>query len=149
MSEIKFYIRENQYGFLSNFWKQQMEINGTIYKTNEHYYQSMKANTEALRKWIQSAPTAYLAMVAGRNLKRSQIVPNWRQIKNEIMLTGLRAKFEKENMRIMLLWTGDATLIEDSPTDMYWGGSLPASQNMLGKLLMQVRKEIKTNEELQ
>jgi len=42
---------------------------------------------------------------------------------------------------LMLLWTGDALLIENSPTDLFWGGLLPASKNMLGKLLMQVRSE--------
>ena len=143
MTEIRFYIREDEWGFLSNFWKQPVQIENIKYVTNEHYYQSMKARDTTIRQWIQSAPTAYLAMIAGRALKEDQIMPNWNENKEHVMLTGLRAKFKYENMKIMLLWTGNATLIEDSPTDMYWGGSLVGSKNMLGNLLMKVRDEIK------
>ena len=32
-------------------------------------------------------------------------------------------------------------LIEDSPTDKFWGGNGNDSINMLGKLLMQIRSE--------
>lgn len=80
---------------------------------------------------------------SGRSLRPKEIVPFWERDKTIVMLNGLRIKFQNETLKLMLLWTGDAILVEDSPTDMFWGGSLPGSQNMLGKLLMQVRKEIK------
>lgn len=143
-NEIRFYIREEPYGFLSNFWKMQMTVGKLVYPTNEHYYQSQKANTERMAEWIRKAPTAYQAMIAGRNLKPNQIRPEWNGIKTDIMLNGLRVKFSNENLRIMLNWTGNAILIEDSPTDTYWGGKLEGSKNMLGKLLMKVRNETST-----
>jgi ribA/ribD-fused uncharacterized protein len=152
MEEIRFYIREEPYGFLSNFWRSEQvfcrelssEDKKFTYKTNEHFYQSMKARYRSEQEWINSAPSAYMAMIAGRNLKADHIVRNWDMKKEEIMLHGLRMKFWNEELRLMLLWTGDALLIESSPTDLFWGGLLPASKNMLGKLLMQVRSEARS-----
>jgi hypothetical protein len=37
--------------------------------------------------------------------------------------------------------TGDKKLVEDSDVDMYWGGSLPGSKNVLGEMLMGIREE--------
>lgn len=45
-------------------------------------------------------------------------------------------------MRENLIGTGEAVLIEDSERDSYWGGVLPNSLNMLGKLLMELRSEL-------
>lgn len=146
-TEIKFYKRTDPYGFLSNFWRQEQtiyDIDGPKkFKTNEHYYQSRKAARGDTAIWIASAPKAWHAMKAGRNLRPEETTWNWDNIKVDVMLRGLRAKFQNESLRLMLRWTGDAILKEDSPTDMFWGGTLPGSQNMLGKLLMQVREEIK------
>ncbi len=141
LPEIRFYIREEPYGFLSNFWRSMQKVGIRSYPTNEHFYQSMKARLPEIQHWIETAPTAKLAMSAGRSLTTKEIVGNWEHNKVSKMLVGLRAKFEDPNLRLMLDWTGDAILIEDSPTDMFWGGKLPNSKNMLGKLLMHVREE--------
>ena len=162
---IKFYIREDPYGFLSNFWRQDQtiitkgsniflahekfrklfhsEIIMSEYPTNEHFYQACKAKDLEISKWIKNAPTPTLAMKAGRSLQKKEIRDDWEKVKVFIMKEGLRVKFANENLAIMLLWTGDAVLVEDSPTDMFWGGSLPGSKNMLGQLLMEVREEIR------
>ena len=43
-----------------------------------------------------------------------------------------------------LLLTGDAVLIEDSPTDLFWGaGKSNEGMNMLGRLLMETRETIR------
>jgi ribA/ribD-fused uncharacterized protein len=141
---IMFYIREDPYGFLSNFWRARQCVNGYIYPTNEHYYQSMKAISPAMCDWIRKAPTARAAMNAGRHLKHDEIKNNWENEKTNIMLDGIRAKFSgKYNFKLRqdLLDTGNALLIENSPTDMFWGGAIPNSKNMLGILLMRVRSE--------
>lgn len=145
VKEIKFYIREEPYGFLSNFWRHEQKFGRETYPTNEHYYQSFKPYPISVKliNWIASAPTAKLAMQVGRMLTPEQIRPDWEDIKVSVMLNGLRSKFRDPNLALMLKWTGDAILIEDSPTDMFWGGSLPGSANMLGKLLMHVRDEVK------
>lgn len=143
---IKFYIMEEPYGFLSNFWRQNQFITingkGKTFLTNEHFYQSMKAKRTVVADWIASAPTAKLAMIVGQSLPQDEIVDQWDSIKLHIMKVGLRAKFTDKNLALLLKWTGNATLMEDSPIDMFWGGALPGSKNMLGKLLMEIRNEI-------
>ena len=142
METIKFYIREEKNGFLSNFWRCEQVAYGFIYPTNEHYYQSEKAVDPLMKEWIRQAPTAWAAMMAGRNLREKGIVPGWYEGRRlETMLEGLRAKFMDPELRELLINTDDAILGEDSPTDMFWG---IRGENYLGKLLMKVRQEIST-----
>ena len=143
---IGFYSRDEQYGWLSNFHRCNQVVDGYLYPTNEHYYQSQKALGLEFHKWIATAPNPYLSMKAGRLLragKPGELRPEWEQIKLLIMETGLRAKFKDQALRIRLLQTGDAFIYEDSLIDRYWGGSLPDSKNHLGKLIMKIREEIK------
>ena len=142
MTEINFYFRKKDYGWLSNFERSKQIINLDSYPTNEHYYQSQKTNDLTIRYCISKAPTPFLAMMAGRALRKGKGLRDaWEFNKKYIMLKGLRAKFsQNEDLKQKLLDTGDAILHEDSPTDMFWGKK---GKDMLGKLLMQVRDELK------
>lgn len=156
MKEIRFFIREEHYGFLSNYERTPITIMvrwGTVtYPTNEHYYQAQKANCEEVHDWIAWAPHARLAMVAGRQLEHNKylkdkfMVPRWESKKIDVMLRGLRAKFANPNLRKMLLDTGDAILIENNPEDPFWSIGDGSGESWLGKLLMQVRDEIRKDE---
>lgn len=141
--EINFYSTKGEYGFLSNFYQSTFFIHEADYPTIEHYYQSKKSIDFPLEFWISCAPTAYAAMKAGREcLRTKQFDPDWDTKKVNVMLTGLRAKFtQNKELADKLLATGDAILHEDSPTDMFWGKK---GQDMLGKLLMQIREELKS-----
>ena len=140
--EINFYSNKKDYGWMSNFYRATIIIDGEEYPTTEHYYQSQKAETEELRRWIASAPTPYLAAMAGRALRafKGEISPSlWDRRKDTVMMTALRCKFnQNDDLRAKLLATGDAVLHEDSPNDMYWGKK---GQDKLGKFLMQLRDE--------
>ena len=141
---IKFYSRTIAFGWLSNFARYPQMINGILYKSNEHYYQSKKAKYPETEKWIRNSPSAFLSMKAGRSLREGKdLTPGWQELKLEVMMEGLRAKFKHPMLRILLLKTGERTLHEDSPTDMYWGIK---GQDMLGKLIMGIRDEIRNGE---
>ena len=145
-NQISFYSRKEEYGWLSNFQRAEITIEGKLYPTVEHFYQSMKANNPETEAWIASAPSSYLAMKSGRSLREDlDLVSFWDDYKVGHMLKGLRAKFiQNEHLKEKLLETGDKILFEDSPTDMFWGGRLAGSKDMLGLLIMQVREEIRT-----
>ena len=121
MSDILFYSRGSYYGWLSNFERVYQKINGVLYDTNEHYYQSEKAKYDECKDWIINAPNPFLAMKAGRSLRKKEMKENWDKIKVDVMLKGLRAKFQNERLKQMLLATGNTPLHENSPTDMFWG----------------------------
>lgn len=144
--EINFYFRKQEYGWLSNFYRMNQTVNGKEYLTNEHFYQSMKALHPENENWIAAAPNPFLAMKAGRSLREGrELVDNWDEIKVAIMAVGLRAKFFQNKFLIeKLLSTGTAKLHEDSPSDMFWGKK---GRDMLGKLLMLVRQEIRDKPE--
>jgi hypothetical protein len=47
------------------------------------------------------------------------------------------------DIQVILLDTGEELIVEDSPTDYYWGcGQEKTGQNQLGQILMNVRQEI-------
>ena len=142
MEEINFYFRKKDYGWLSNFERAPQLIGGIAYPTNEHFYQSMKAKDLEVSIWISEAMNPFLAMKAGRSLRKGkELIDNWDKLKVQIMREGLISKFsQNEELRNKLLATGDVILHEDSPSDMFWGKK---GKDMLGKLLMQVRKELR------
>ena len=135
------------YEFLSNFWRSPFVHEGIMYSTNEHFFQAMKTLDPKERLWIACAETPGVAKRRGR---QCTLRPDWEQIKEEVMLTGLRLKFAIPTLRIQLLMTGNEELIEGTTWhDNEWGDcscerckNIPG-KNKLGKLLMQVRAEIK------
>jgi len=141
-----------KYRFLSNFWKVPIEYEGTIYPTLEHAYQASKSYSIGYRTRILSAATPGEAKRLGRVV---ELRPDWELLKEGFMLVFLRQKFHFPELREKLLATGEEELIEGNGWhDEFWGvcdGSCrygphsPNGLNKLGKLLMKVRDEIKTN----
>ncbi len=77
----------------------------------------------------------------GRSRKHP-IRGDWEQVKEDIMRRALSQKFtEHGDLRQLLLGTGDEEIIENSPTDYYWGcGKDGTGKNRLGQILMEVRE---------
>lgn len=132
---------EGPYRFLSNFYR--MPDGSTL----EHHYQARKATALTDYDWVMAAPTPAAAKKRGRQIT---IRPDWELVKRDVMVQVLRTKFEREPYRSMLLATGDAVLMEGNDWhDQYWGScDCPMhygveGQNWLGKLLMQVRGELR------
>lgn len=80
----------------------------------------------------------------------------WDANKYSIVLDGNRARFhQSQKCRELLLATGDKLLVEASPYDKVWGIGMGVNdpdildqtkwkgENLLGKVLTQVREEIK------
>jgi len=148
-SEIRFYrANERPYGAFSNLFLRAVEFDGEIYPTAEHAYQAGKAAKKAVRQWILSAPNPALVAMAAHGLYSWDVVPNWATIKFDRMRRVLRAKYQQhEDLRRLLLSTGDARLVESANTNnavnRLWGEVNGKGQNMLGKLLMEIRAELR------
>ena len=136
---------EKQYEALSNFADSMICYEYVFYPTVEHYFQAMKTLDLKERGWIASAPTPGEAKRRGRAIK---LRPDWEEVKEQVMLDGLRLKFKIPAMREVLLSTQSAELIEGNTWhDCEWGVcSCPkcggVGNNKLGKLLMKVRSEL-------
>ena len=135
---------DGEYAFLSNYSASPFKDEcGDFFPTMEHYFQANKADNQNDYLHIAYAPTPGEAKRLGRKI---QLRPDWEEIKDKVMLTGLRKKFTDPELRSLLLATGDEELIEGNYWgDTYWGVCNGIGQNKLGKLLMQVREEIKNN----
>ena len=136
--------------FLSNFWHSPFVHEGITYATNEHFFQAMKTLDPKERLWIACAETHGIAKRRGR---QCTLRSDWEQVKDEVMLTGLRLKFSIPTLRIQLLMTGDQELIEGNWWhDNTWGNCKCErcrdieGHNMLGNILMKVRKELREEE---
>ena len=84
--------------------------------------------------------------------KQSGLRSDWEQVKDDVMRTALRAKFtQHQDLKELLLSTGNAEIVEASPTDSYWGNATRKDGsegfNKLGLLLMEIREEIKIKNE--
>lgn len=137
---------DGQYAFLSNFYDSVICHEYIFYPTVEHYFQAMKSTDLKIRKWIADSPTPGEAKRRGRTI---QLRPDWEEVKEQVMLDGLRLKFKIPAMREALLSTQSAELIEGNYWhDNTWGNCSCdkckdiEGKNMLGKLLMKVRSEL-------
>ncbi|KKK75579.1 hypothetical protein LCGC14_2872320 [marine sediment metagenome] len=129
-----------EYWFLSNFCPCDIEWDRLRYRSVEHAFQAAKTFDNDRREEIQEARTPGEAKRLGRQVK---LIENWEEIKDEIMYTLIHKKFESESLRAKLLNTGDIELIEGNNWgDTYWGVCSGIGQNKLGRILMEVRKEI-------
>lgn len=140
---IYFYKAYDPYGCFSNFSPHPIHCAGQDWATVEHFYQAHKfiaTPDAALIHQIRHAPTPEAAAALGRN---PQYAPrhDWEQCKQAVMWQGVLTKFQTHrDIAQILLDTGDADIIEDSPVDYYWGcGADGTGYNHLGKLLMRVR----------
>lgn len=145
---IYFYKADQPYGCFSNFSPHGVRLDGYDWPTVEHFYQAQKfAGTPdgAVIVAIRQAATPGEAAAMGRDPARS-LRPDWEAVKRSVMYEGVWAKFVTHpSIREVLLATGDEVLVEDSPTDYFWGcGRDRTGQNHLGQILMAVRDRLRS-----
>jgi hypothetical protein len=144
---IYFYgTRQKPYGCFSNFSRHGFGFDNFWWVTNEHYFQAQKF-VETDRNWfdkIREAKAPKDAARMGRS-RQHQIRSDWEQVKDEIMRRGVLQKFETHaDIREILLGTGDELIVENSPSDRYWGcGKDGSGLNKLGVILMEVREQLR------
>mgnify|MGYP001066124981 FL=1 len=142
---ILFYKRQEPYYEFSNFSDHAVVIDGLTWPTTEHFFQGAKFVDEEVRKKIRTADGPGKAFKLGRNPGyKSKMRTDWDDYRLEAMRIAVRAKFtQHKDLRALLLGTGSAEIIEDSPVDAYWGvGADGTGKNHLGKLLMALRAEL-------
>ena len=157
-----------RYAHLSNFHHPFDGIktaDGQTYPTVEHGYQSRMAdlakdNLKAYLLAHHSLPAVQVKKQA-RDMKRAwnpSLRTRMENMRPHLMRPLLRAKFSIPELKKALLATGDASLIEVSPGDPFWGSGVDQKSTMQGDLtkkkfyntagvlLEEVREEIRTGE---
>jgi ribA/ribD-fused uncharacterized protein len=138
----------------SQWWPARFTVDGTLYKTAEHFMMAGKArlfgDRETLAR-ILTAPDPGSAKRLGR-MVRGFDEERWNEERSEIVVRANVEKFgQNPPLREFLLNTGERVLVEASPMDRIWGIGMAESDprarfpnqwqglNLLGFALMEAR----------
>lgn len=158
--EFQFFWHEyDPYGVFSQWFKCSFVVEGIRYETAEQYMMAKKALLAGdLMRYalIMNEPDPAKCKKLGKQVKDLDVTA-WNQCKEEIVYHANFAKFtQNAQAQQTLLGTGNKVLAEASPYDPIWGIGLESSdpdstcpdrwkgQNLLGKVLMKVREEIRS-----
>ncbi len=118
------------------------------WKTVEHYFQAMRFSDPAYRKKISECESiGDVTRLAKAWFKPKR--KDWRKIQTTVMTRGLYMQCQMyPEMTEALLETEDRTLVENSQYDYFWGcGRDRRGENHYGKILMNIRARIRSNQE--
>lgn len=140
---IYFYSVSDDFGCFSNFSPHPVRIGGKLWPTSEHYFQAQKFKEVEYREKIRKVNSPMIAARMGRDRKK-MLRRDWESVKVGIMREVVRAKFtQHDDLRQILLSTGDAKIVEHTERDSYWGdGGDGSGKNVLGRILMEIRDEL-------
>jgi N-glycosidase YbiA len=141
---INFYSTSDEYGAFSNFAPYPIALGGATWPTSEHYFQAQKFENPADRDAIRKVKSPMIAARMGRDRKR-KLRRDWERVKLGVMRQAVEAKFRQhDELRELLLGTGDATIVEHTTNDDFWGdGGDGSGRNELGRILMAVRAQLR------
>ena len=137
---------EVPYGCFSNFSAHGFDLDGCWWPTCEHYFQAQKfagtRHADRVRRAATPLRAAELGRCRSRPLRR-----DWERVKDDVMRRAVAAKFAAhDDIRTVLLDTGDEEIVEDTSTDHYWGrGRSGTGKNMLGRILMRTRTRLRAD----
>jgi ribA/ribD-fused uncharacterized protein len=147
MSEDRGYIGfyEKEFYMLSNFSSFAMIWKGEFCLTSEHAYHTEKFFDEDMKALIRKQMSAHDALKVSHE-HEDKYRKDWKEVKVGIMKEIIREKAKQHSyIQKKLIDSGDRMLIEGSWKDSFWGwGENKDGENMLGKLWMEVREELRS-----
>jgi hypothetical protein len=140
------FFYEQEFYVLSNFSPFRIIWRGLDFDTSEHVY-----HWEKFPDFTEIQNAILLARSAHRAFKTAEyykdlIRLDWHEVKVSVMKEILLAKIKQHKyVEKKLMDTGDRWLVEDSWRDDFWGwGEDGKGQNMLGRLWMEIRDELRS-----
>ena len=136
MENIISYFKNENY-FMSNFFEASVSYEGKVYRNAEAAYQAQK----------DPARAGEFIMLKGNDAKalgsKVTLRQDWEEIKVQVMYEVVEAKFtQNRNLMQKLIQTGNAELVHGNiHRDTFWGIYGGKGENMLGKILMEIRDE--------
>jgi len=151
MSEKKIEFYSPRFHVFDNFSSFQINWQDNVYPTNEHAYQSAKflhsaqTNPEAfaVAEEIRTAPSPYEALHLARQHSDAYDQEEWNALKVDRMRSICEQKLFQHAIVGYLLYKSDGSiLVENSPTDTFWGiGRDGSGKNSLGLVWMNLREQ--------
>jgi len=139
--------KDKEVRFLSSFSAHSIVINGKIYETTEHYFQSAKFfHTDP--EWaeeVRKANGPKLSAKLGRS-RDHKIDENWDKCLAMLNMEKALIAKSQQHQEVMdqLMATGDSYIVERADWDSIWGdGPYKCGKNQLGRLWMKVRSDLR------
>ena len=136
---------KDEYAFLSNMYSCPVKYDGETFPCVETAFQFMKCVTDSDREQFINSNGYWVNGYAARSIGRKvKLRDDWNEVKVDIMKELLEDKFyHNEKFREGLKLTGKIEIVEDNDWgDTFWGQCKGKGENMLGKLLMEIRADI-------
>lgn len=157
MKVICFHNPEEENGYLSNWYVSEFSVDGISFSSMEQYMMYKKAvcfNDFDVAEKILGLTDASAIKALGRQVKNYND-SYWSGIRQIVVYQGLVEKFtQTEELKKLLISTGDSVLAECAVKDRIWGIGLSMKdpdrfemqkwrgQNLLGYALMMVRESL-------
>lgn len=133
---------------LNNWSAHTVKLWDKTFPSVEHgfHYRKFTETLPEVAAEILIAPSPWAAMQLERK-HRDERRADWQEVKVGIMTELVRAKVtQNDDVKACLLATGNKQIVENSPWDTFWGiGEDGSGQNQMGKILMQLRDELRSN----
>lgn len=136
---------EDHFMWLSPFSAHRLEIWGETFPTLEHAYQWSRVAPGPERDAIKNAPSPFKAWEMGQACKERPDLQVKGFDKVAVMEELYRAKLAQHPELVEILReSGDREIHKVFATDYFWGtGADGSGQNVMGRLLMKLRSELK------
>jgi ribA/ribD-fused uncharacterized protein len=154
---VYFFGQNNKYGEFSNWFPCRFSDGQIIFSNTEQYMMYHKAllfKDKTMADMILKTSSPKLCKQYGRRVENFNN-DVWLENCERIVTNGCYLKFsQNEELKQLLLSTGNKMLVEDSPYDKIWGIGMQHTEacktpmehwkgeNKLGKCLMEVRNSI-------
>jgi len=137
---------EDNNSFLSNFYIHPILFENVVYKSSEHAYQAQKTLDHEEIKLVREASTPEQAKKIAQTVTLRE---GWGEMRVDVMRDVLWAKFSdavNPKLANKLINTKKCFIIKDNNYgDVFWGMCEHKGENMFGKLLMEIRDELKNS----
>lgn len=156
---IGFHNPDEKYGFLSNWYLSDFQIDGIIFSSMEQYMMYKKAtlfyDMKTAEEILKTTNVSEIKALGRKVMNYDDII--WNGRRQVIVYQGLLEKFsQNQELKELLVQTGDSILAECAVQDKVWGIGLSMNdenrftlanwrgQNLLGFTLMEVREKLKS-----
>lgn len=151
------YKTKEDFGGLSNMASgYPLQVNGIRILTTEALYQACRfPHMPEIQREIIGQHSPMTAKMKSKPYRKDSR-PDWDDVRYKVMRWCLRVKLAQnyEEFGRLLLATRDRPIVEQSRKDDYWGAKLAdesgdtlIGQNVLGRLLMELREKLKEDSE--
>lgn len=144
-------VNEVPYGAFSMLSPHPITVRHHTYPSVHHFFLCERFKGTGVETEVRTATSLW---EVDRQVRRGEAAglqrDDWDKVKADVMLLATYYKFKQNaDAQTLLLQTGAKTIVDHTAADSYWGdGGDGSGKNLLGVILMAVRKRLQHEEKL-